>query len=79
MTGGGDLAERALERLRSGRSRRRNPFTCDLSVDELYLMEQAGLEPLQLVMGCAIVSVRERPMTGTGELWYASDAIYRAR
>jgi uncharacterized protein YbjQ (UPF0145 family) len=48
-------------------------------VDELVLVEQAGLEPLQLVMGSCVVSVVRRPPTNTGELWYATDAMYRAR
>jgi uncharacterized protein YbjQ (UPF0145 family) len=79
VTGATDLADRALQRLRSGRPKRRVPFTCDLSVDELFLVDQAGLEPLQLVMGCSVISVLDRTIVETGELVFASDALYRAR
>jgi uncharacterized protein YbjQ (UPF0145 family) len=75
----GDLAERALRRLRSTPSKRPTPFTSDLSVDELVLVEEAGLEPVQLVMGSGVVSVLPRTIYRTGELRYATDALYRAR
>jgi uncharacterized protein YbjQ (UPF0145 family) len=76
---GADLAERALRRLAAPISTRPAPFTCDLSVDELVLVERAGLEPVKLVMGTCVVSVLRRPISATGELRHATDAIYRAR
>jgi len=74
-----DLAVRALRRLAAPISPRRAPFTCDLSVDELVLVERAGLEPVKLVMGTCVVSVLRRPISRTGELRHATNAIYRAR
>ena len=81
MSGTGEadeLAEKALRRLRSAPAPS-NPFTCDLSVDELVLVEQAGLEPLQMVMGTSVISVRRRSTIDSGEVPYATDALYRAR
>jgi uncharacterized protein YbjQ (UPF0145 family) len=78
----GDVADRALQRLRERSPSRRPaaPFTCDLSVDELLLVDDAGMEPLQLVMGSCVFHVAPRyAFDETGELAHVTRAMYQAR
>jgi uncharacterized protein YbjQ (UPF0145 family) len=80
----GARADQALARLRD--PRRSGPegarrFTCDLSVDELLLVEEAGYEPLALVSGNSIYNMQLPPfMWGTSqEVTVLSSALYSAR
>jgi uncharacterized protein YbjQ (UPF0145 family) len=82
----GDLAERALTRLRGApppHPRRAVPFTCDLSVDELLLVEEAGYEPVGIVTGSSVYSVapysRMIPWYASQEVNDVSTALYGAR
>jgi uncharacterized protein YbjQ (UPF0145 family) len=69
----------------SGRARLRNSksgvFTSDLSVNEYLLVEDAGFEPLGLVLGTSIyhIGFQRRRVRRTQELEVLSQALYHAR
>ena len=52
-----DGARQRLERMRSARGEMPAFFTSDLSVNEYYLLEQAGFEPLGFVMGTSFFHI----------------------
>jgi uncharacterized protein YbjQ (UPF0145 family) len=56
-------------------------FTSDLSVSEYLLVEDAGFEPLGLVLGTSIyhVGYQRQQWRASHELTVLSDALYRAR
>jgi uncharacterized protein YbjQ (UPF0145 family) len=69
----------------SGRDRLRESkggvFTSDLTVNEYLLVEDAGFEPLGLVLGTSIyhIGYQRRRMWASGELEVLSKALYHAR
>ncbi|MGH7903071.1 MAG: heavy metal-binding domain-containing protein [Candidatus Dormibacteraceae bacterium] len=69
-----------LEKLKPGGGGNRT-FTSDLSVDELLLVEEAGFEPLELVVGSSIYHVGFQFMgwNQSQELTVLSQAMYQAR
>jgi uncharacterized protein YbjQ (UPF0145 family) len=79
------VAERALAHLRDTAERpgTARPFTCDLSVDELLLVEEAGYEPLGIVTGSSVYSVgawsRMIAWDQSQEVREVSQALYGAR
>ena len=56
-------------------------FTSDLTVNEYLLLEDAGYEPLGLVLGSSIyhVGYQRRRLRSSHELTVLSDALYHAR
>ncbi len=56
-------------------------FTSDLTVNEYLLVEDAGFEPLGLVLGSSIyhVGYQRRRITTSHELTVLSEALYHAR
>jgi uncharacterized protein YbjQ (UPF0145 family) len=56
-------------------------FTSDLSVNEYLLLEDAGYEPLGLVLGSSIyhVGYQRRRLRASHELTVLSEALYHAR
>jgi uncharacterized protein YbjQ (UPF0145 family) len=79
--GGGshaDVPESGHERLSRSRD---GLFTSDLSVNEYLLVEDAGFEPLGLVMGSSIYNIgyQRRAWTRSHELTVLSEALYHAR
>jgi len=75
-------ADRALTRLRSGRRQgAAAPFTGNLSIDELVLVEAAGLDPVALVVGSCVVRVTpgSTALLPTGEIHELTAAMERAR
>jgi uncharacterized protein YbjQ (UPF0145 family) len=76
------LAEQALERLRSLGPHGGAPFSSDLSVSEMVLVDEAGFDPLGLVAGSCVfhVGYSQWPMAGNSlELWVLSKAMSDAR
>jgi len=69
----------------SGRARlaesRAGLFTSDLTVNEYLLVEDAGFEPLGLVLGSSIYQIgyQRQRWTGSQELTVLSEAMYHAR
>ncbi len=56
------------------------PFTSDLSASEYLLVEDAGFEPLGLVVGVAVYHVGFREQfASNGELTVLGNAMYKAR
>ncbi|MGH7777903.1 MAG: heavy metal-binding domain-containing protein [Candidatus Dormibacterales bacterium] len=78
-----ELAGRAISRLQEIESRASSgsPFTSDLSPDELVLMEDAGFEPLHLVMGSSIyhIGFQWAAWNESRELDVLTRAMYEAR
>ncbi len=77
-----ELADRALERLRSLQPRPGAAFSSDLSVSEMVLVDEAGFDPLGLVAGSCVfhVGYYQWPMAGDSlELWGLSRAMSAAR
>jgi uncharacterized protein YbjQ (UPF0145 family) len=70
---------------RAGQARlhdsREGLFTSDLTVNEYLLVEDAGFEPLGLVLGSSIyhVGYQRRRVRGSHELTVLSQALYHAR
>lgn len=77
------LPKGAAERLRAMRGRGDRPafFTSDLSVDEFLLVDQAGFEPLGLVLGSSIyhVGFQWQRWRVSQELPVLTRAMYHAR
>lgn len=86
---GSDDADRALDALRSaprhegGGSNRQGAVSSDLSIDEAILVEQAGYEPMGLVMGTCIFRPYTfgswAPMSQSTELTAMSTAMHESR
>ena len=76
-----DLADQALEALRSRKTGQPARFTSDLSVDELILVQEAGFEPLGLVVGSSIyhIGYQFAGWSQSTELTVLSRAMYEAR
>ena len=78
-----DLPRGAAERLRAMRGTGDRPafFTSDLSVDEFLLVEQAGFQPLGLVLGSSIyhVGFQWQRWSVSQELPVLTRAMYDAR
>jgi len=78
-----DLPSGAAERLRAMRGTGDRPafFTSDLSVDEFLLVEQAGFQPLGLVLGSSIyhVGFQWQRWSVSQELHVLTRAMYDAR
>jgi len=67
-------AQRRLEQTRRGL------FTSDLSVSEVLLVEDAGFDPVGLVLGCSIYHLGfQPPRIGNTEMETLSQAMYSAR
>lgn len=77
-----DGARQRLERMRSARGEMPAFFTSDLSVNEYYLLEQAGFEPLGFVMGTSFFHIgiqwTIQPFNNY-ELDVLTQALYHAR
>jgi uncharacterized protein YbjQ (UPF0145 family) len=76
------LPQSALARLRGGRGPDQAPlFTSDLSVNEFVLIQEAGFEPLGLVMGSSIYHIGYQPQqwNQSTELSVLTQAMYTAR
>jgi uncharacterized protein YbjQ (UPF0145 family) len=76
------LPKHAHERIAEMKSKRL--FTCDLSINELLLVREAGFEPLGLVMGTSIYQILPNiPRIPSGqpgiELYDMTRALYHAR
>jgi uncharacterized protein YbjQ (UPF0145 family) len=79
-----DLPSEAIDRLRDmrgDRSGRGSLFTSDLSVAEFLLIDQAGFDPLGLVVGSSIyhVGIQTRRWFKNQELSRLTEAMYHAR
>ena len=76
-----DLADKALEALRSRKTGQPPRFTSDLSVDELILVQEAGFEPLGLVVGSSIyhIGYQFAGWSQSTEMTVLSRAMYEAR
>ncbi|AEJ40042.1 hypothetical protein TPY_1862 [Sulfobacillus acidophilus TPY] len=74
-----DLPPDALERL--NRESPRYVFTSDLSVNEFVLVDEAGFEPLGLVMGSSIyhIGYQQAAWSKNQEMTVLSQAMYQAR
>jgi uncharacterized protein YbjQ (UPF0145 family) len=72
------LSEAARARLRESKD---TFFTSDLTVNEYLLVEDAGFEPLGLVVGTSIyhVGYQRRQLRTSHELTVLSEALYHAR
>ena len=72
------LDRASQERLRENRD---GLFTSDLTVNEYLLVEDAGFEPLGLVLGSSIyhVGYQRRQFAQSHELTVLSEALYHAR
>lgn len=83
MTGPAELADQALTRLREVQAKggSGSAFTSDLSPDELVLIEDAGFEPLHLVMGSSIyhIGFQWTSWNQSQELEVLTRAMYEAR
>ena len=76
------LPQSALARLRGVRSPDQPPlFTSDLSVNEFVLIEEAGFEPLGMVMGSSMyhIGLQPQPWNQSAELSVLTQAMYTAR
>jgi uncharacterized protein YbjQ (UPF0145 family) len=76
------LPQSALARLRGGRGPEQRPlFTSDLSVNEFVLIQEAGFEPLGMVMGSSIYHIGYQPQqwNQSTELSVLTQAMYTAR
>jgi uncharacterized protein YbjQ (UPF0145 family) len=75
ITTGGEAGR---ERLRENKE---GLFTSDLTVNEYLLIEDAGFEPLGLVVGSSIyhVGYQRRSLSTSHELTVLSEALYHAR
>jgi uncharacterized protein YbjQ (UPF0145 family) len=73
-----ELRETARARLRESKD---TFFTSDLTVNEYLLVEDAGFEPLGLVVGTSIyhVGYQRRRLGSSHELTVLSEALYHAR
>jgi uncharacterized protein YbjQ (UPF0145 family) len=79
---GPTLPKHARERLEE--MRKKNLFTCDLSINEFLLVKECGFDPLGLVMGTSIYhvlpSIPQIPQNQPGcEHWDMTKALYHAR
>jgi uncharacterized protein YbjQ (UPF0145 family) len=79
-----DLPAEAIERLRemqAGPGGRRALFTSDLSVNEFLLVDEAGFEPVGLVVGSSIyhVGIQVARWSKSQELSVLTQAMYHAR
>src|ERR1700758_582134 len=74
----GGVTRTSHERLEESRH---GLFTLDLTVNEYVLVEDAGFEPLGLVVGSSIyhVGYQRRRMRSSHELTVLSEALYHAR
>ena len=72
------IPESGRQRLRQNKS---GLFTSDLSVNEYLLIEDAGFEPLGLVLGTSIyhIGYQRRRLSRAHELDFLSKALYHAR
>lgn len=72
------IGDAGRERLRETKA---GLFTSDLTVNEYLLVEDAGFEPLGLVLGSSIyhVGYQRRQLAGSRELTVLSKALYHAR
>jgi uncharacterized protein YbjQ (UPF0145 family) len=76
------LPQSALARLRGGRGPDQQAlFTSDLSVNEFVLIQEAGFQPLGLVMGSSIYHIGLQPQqwNQSAELSVLTQAMYTAR
>src|SRR3569832_1600365 len=75
-----EAAVRRLQEMRGGDGRK-GLFTCVLSVNEFVLVNDAGFEPLGLVMGSAIyhIGFQMRGFYQNQELDVLTQAMYEAR
>ena len=66
-----DLAPHALERLRAmrGGDGKRGLFTSDLSVNEFLLVQEAGFDPVGMVVGSSIYHIGYQPVYMMGSGW----------
>jgi uncharacterized protein YbjQ (UPF0145 family) len=87
---GSDDADRALDALRAGPARRggggtnrKGAVSSDLTIDEAILIDQAGYEPMGLVMGTCIFRPYTfgswAPMSQSTELTAMSSAMHESR
>ena len=78
-----DLPAEAIERLREmrGEGGARPLFTSDLSVNEFLLVDEAGFEPVGLVLGSSIyhVGIQVARWSKSQELNVLTQAMYHAR
>jgi uncharacterized protein YbjQ (UPF0145 family) len=80
-----DSSSRSYSLTRTSRERlaesKHGLFTSDLTVNEYLLVEDAGFEPLGLVVGSSIyhVGYQRRQMRRSHELTVLSEALYHAR
>jgi uncharacterized protein YbjQ (UPF0145 family) len=80
------LSQTALARLRQsgpgGPAGQHPPlFSCDLSINELALLRQAGFEPIGLVMGSSMyhIGYQFQPLNQSQELQVLTQTMYTAR
>ena len=76
-----ELADQALDALRARKGGQPPRFTCDLSVDELILVHEAGFEPVSLVVGSSIyhIGYQFAGWSESTEMTVLSRAMYDAR
>jgi uncharacterized protein YbjQ (UPF0145 family) len=76
-----ELADQALDALRSRSGAPGRRFTSDLSVDELILVHEAGFEPLGVVVGSSIyhIGYQFSVLNQSMELGVLTHAMYDAR
>ena len=78
-----DLAPHALERLRAmrGGDGKRGLFTSDLSVNEFLLVQEAGFDPVGMVVGSSIyhIGYQQAYFNVSQELPVLTQAMYSAR
>ena len=81
MAAQADFADLAVEALRTRRAGAQARFTSDLSVDELILVQEAGFEPLGLVVGSSIyhIGYQFAGWNQSVEMGVLTHAMYDAR